>query len=88
VLPVEGARVTVHESLRWTSQQKREWQRYESGQVVTFASASAATPRRSTDTLIEVSLAHCRRSSQPHHRYDKSYYCNPSVTPGMIATAV
>jgi hypothetical protein len=37
VLPVEGTRLQVHESLRWTNQQKRDWQRYEPGQVVTFA---------------------------------------------------
>jgi AAA domain len=37
VLPAEGTRLEVHESLRWTSQQKRDWQRYEPGQVVTFA---------------------------------------------------
>ncbi len=39
MLPAEGTRLTVHESLRWTSQQKRDWQRYEPGQVVTFAPA-------------------------------------------------
>ena len=27
----------VHESLRWTDQQKKDWRRYEPGQVVTFA---------------------------------------------------
>ena len=37
VLPAEGTRLEVHESLRWTSQQKRDWQRYEPGHVVTFA---------------------------------------------------
>jgi hypothetical protein len=37
VLPAEGTRLEVHESLRWTNQQKRQWQRYEPGQVVTFA---------------------------------------------------
>jgi hypothetical protein len=26
VLPAEGTRLTVHESLRWTTQQKRDWQ--------------------------------------------------------------
>ena len=30
-------RLEVHESLRWTNQQKRDWQRYEPGQVVIFA---------------------------------------------------
>ena len=37
VLPGEGTRLEVHESLRWTNQQKANWQRYEPGQVVTFA---------------------------------------------------
>ena len=37
VLPAEGTRLEVHESLRWTNQQKRDWQRYEPGQVVAFA---------------------------------------------------
>jgi hypothetical protein len=37
VLPAEGTRLEVHESLRWTNQQKVNWQRYEPGQVVTFA---------------------------------------------------
>jgi len=27
VLPRKGTRLEVHESLRWTSQQKRDWQR-------------------------------------------------------------
>ena len=40
VLPAEGTCLKVHESLRWTNQQKRDWQRYERGQVVTFAPAS------------------------------------------------
>ena len=39
VLPVEAARVTVHESLLWTNRQKRDWQRYGPGQAVTFAPA-------------------------------------------------
>jgi hypothetical protein len=39
VLPAEGTRLKVHESLRWTNQQKGSWQRYEPGQVVTFAPA-------------------------------------------------
>ena len=38
-LPREGMRLEMHESLRWTTQQKRDWQRYEPGQVVTFAPA-------------------------------------------------
>ncbi len=37
VLPVEGTKVTVHESLRWTNQQKQDWRRYEAGQVIEFA---------------------------------------------------
>ena len=39
VLPAEGTRLKVHESLRWTSQQKANWQRYEPGHVVIFAPA-------------------------------------------------
>jgi ATP-dependent exoDNAse (exonuclease V) alpha subunit len=51
VLPAEGMRIEVHESLRWTNQQKGNWQRYEPGQVVTFAPsrnrpASSATVAR------------------------------------------
>jgi hypothetical protein len=51
VLPAEGTRLEVHESLRWTNQQKRDWQRYEPGQIVTFARgrnrpASSATVAR------------------------------------------
>ena len=45
VLPAEGTRLTVHESLRWTNQQKKDWRRYEPGQVVTFA-PSANRPGR------------------------------------------
>ena len=37
VLPAAGTSLEVHESLRWTNQQKRQWQRYEPGQVVIFA---------------------------------------------------
>ena len=37
VLPAEGTQLSVHESLRWTDQQKKDWRRYEPGQVVTFA---------------------------------------------------
>jgi AAA domain len=39
VLPEEGTRLEAHESLRWTNQQKGNWQRYEPGQVMTFAPA-------------------------------------------------
>ena len=51
MLPAEGTRLEVHESLRWTNQQKRDWQRYEPGQIVTFAPgrnrpASSATVAR------------------------------------------
>jgi len=40
VLPREGASFTVYESLRWTNQQKRDFRRYEAGQVVTFVPGS------------------------------------------------
>ena len=37
VLPAAGKSLEVHESLRWTNQQKRQWQHYQTGQVVIFA---------------------------------------------------
>jgi hypothetical protein len=37
ILPAEGTRLEVHDSLRWTKQQKANWRRYEPGQVVNFA---------------------------------------------------
>jgi hypothetical protein len=37
MLPSQGTRLEVHKSLRWTNQQKATWQRYEAGQIVTFA---------------------------------------------------
>ncbi len=40
VLPPEGTSVTVHESLRWTNQQKRDLRRYEVGQVIDFTPSS------------------------------------------------
>ena len=40
VLPAGGTSVTVHESLRWTHQQKRDWRRYEAGQVIEFTSSA------------------------------------------------
>ena len=61
VLPAEGTRLTVHESLRWTNQQKRGWQRYEPGQVITFAPArnrpsSSATVVRVEEKKVVVTL--------------------------------
>jgi hypothetical protein len=50
VLPAEGTCLTVNESLRWTNQQKRDWHRYETGQVVTFAPVSNR-PASSTTVL-------------------------------------
>ena len=62
VLPAEGTRLEVHESLRWTNQQKRQWQRYEPGQVVTFAPgrnrpAPSATVVRVEKGKVVVALA-------------------------------
>jgi hypothetical protein len=45
VLPSGGTGLKVNESLRWTNQQKRDWRRYEPGQVVTFALLPIAPPR-------------------------------------------
>ena len=62
VLPAEGTRLQVHESLRWTNQQKGNWQRYEPGHVVTFASqrnrpAPSATVVRVEKKKVVVALA-------------------------------
>lgn len=62
VLPGEGTRLEVHESLRWTNQQKSNWQRYEPGQVVIFAPgrdrpASSATVVRVEKGKVIVGLA-------------------------------
>lgn len=60
VLPAEGTRVTVHESLRWTNQQKQDWRRYEVGQVVDFTpsahrkASSAVVARVGKDNLVAV----------------------------------
>ena len=62
VLPAEGTRLEVHESLRWTNQQKGNWQRYEPGQVVIFAPgrnrpAPSATVVRVEKGKVVVALA-------------------------------
>ena len=53
VLPAEGTCVTVTESLRWSNQQKRDWRRYEPGQVVTFAPASDRPASSATVVRVE-----------------------------------
>lgn len=53
VLPSEGAHLVVHESLRWTNQQKRDWRRYEPGQVVTFAPAPNRPASSATVVRVE-----------------------------------
>ena len=53
VLAAEGTRLEVHESLRWTTQQKREWKRYEPGQVVTFAPARSRPAPSATVVRVE-----------------------------------
>lgn len=35
-LPAEGTHIEIHESLRWTNEQKQQWQRYEPRRVVTI----------------------------------------------------
>jgi hypothetical protein len=62
VLPAEGTCLPVHESLRWTDQQKKDWRRYEPGQVITFSPsanrpASSATVLRVEKKKIVVALA-------------------------------
>lgn len=39
-LPRSGSVISVHESFRWTEQQKKDWRRYSPGQVVTFTPSS------------------------------------------------
>ena len=53
VLPAEGTCLKVNESLRWTNQQKRDWHRYEPGQVVTFAPASNRPASSATVMRVE-----------------------------------
>jgi len=53
VLPAEGTRLRVHESLGWTNQQKRDWKRYEPGQVVTFAPARDRPASSATIVRVE-----------------------------------
>ena len=53
VLPAEGTCLKVNESLRWTNQQKRDWRRYEPGQVVTFAPASNRPASSATVVRVE-----------------------------------
>ncbi|MGA7215809.1 MAG: AAA family ATPase, partial [Terrimicrobiaceae bacterium] len=52
-LPREGMRLEVHESLRWTTQQKRDRQRYEPGQVVIFAPARERPASSATVVRVE-----------------------------------
>jgi len=50
-LPRQGDSFTVHESLRWTNQQKRDCRRYEPGQVVAFVPGSG---RSGTATVARI----------------------------------
>ena len=49
----EGMRLEMHESLRWTTQQKRDRQRYEPGQVVIFAPARERPASSATVVRLE-----------------------------------
>ena len=90
VLPAEGTRLQVHESLRWTNQQKRNWQRYEPGQVVTFAPArnrpaSSATVVRVEKKKVVVALASRKEIVLDLRRPDSFDVARPrqiEVTPG------
>ena len=55
MLPAEGTPLIVHESLRWTTQQKRDWQRYEPGQMVFFAPARSRPSSSATVVRVEKS---------------------------------
>jgi ATP-dependent exoDNAse (exonuclease V) alpha subunit len=89
-LPPKGTRLTVHESLRWTNQQKGNWQRYEPGQVVTFAPernrpASSATVARVERKKVVVALASKKEIALDLRRPDSFDVSRPrqiEVTPG------
>ncbi len=90
VLPAEGTRLEVHESLRWTNQQKRQWQRYEPGQVVIFAPgrnrpAPSATVVRVEKGKVVVALASRKEITLDLRRPDSFDVARPrqiEVTPG------
>ena len=53
VLPAEGTRLQVQESLRRTNQQKGNWQRYEPGQMIVFAPARNRPASSATVVRVE-----------------------------------
>ena len=90
VLPAEGTRLEVHESLRWTNQQKVNWQRYEPGQVVTFAPgpnrlAPSATVVRVEKGKVAVILASRKEmvlNLRRPHSFDVARRRQIEVSPG------
>jgi len=89
-LPAQGMRLEVHELLRWTNQQKRGWQRYEPGQVVTFVPgrnrpASSATVARVERKKVVLALASRKEIVLDLRRPDSFDVSRPrqiEVTPG------
>ena len=85
VLPAEGTGLQVHESLRWTNQQKGNWQRYEPGQVVTFAPqrnrpAPSATVVRVEKKKVVVALASRKEVTLDLRRPDSfDVACSPQI---------
>ena len=82
VLPGEGTRLEVHESLGWTNQQKGNWQRYEPGQVVTFAPernrpAPSGTVVRVEKKKVVVALASRKEIVLDLHRPDSFDVARP-----------
>jgi hypothetical protein len=74
-LPREGMRLEVYESLRWTIQQRRDWQRYQPGQVVILAPArespaSSATVVRVEKKKIVLALSTGKEITLDLHRGD------------------
>ena len=75
VLQAKGTCLKVNESLRWTNHQKRDWRRYEPGQVVTFAPASnrhasAATVVRVEQKKVTVALPSGKETTLDLRRAD------------------
>jgi hypothetical protein len=52
-MPAHERWLEVHESLRWTNQRKGNWQRYELGQVVIFASKRNRSTPSATVVRVE-----------------------------------
>ncbi len=89
VLPAEGASVVVHESLRWTNQQKKNWGRYEVGQMIVFTpsahrpSASAVVVRlEDHDVVVDAGGKEMRLNLRKVDSFDVARPRKIEVAPG------